>query len=258
MTAIDFTAFVDKLARAAGDAVLPFFRTSLSVEKKSRGGGFDPVTAADRAAEQTMRTMIRANFPEHPGIVGEEFGNELTDAEYVLGARPDRRHQVLDFRHAGVGNPDRADAARRAGLRPDASAVHPRALQRRLRRGALSRPRRRARAARAALRLAQRGDPDDDQSAADGRRRARRIRPRREDVRLSRYGGDCYAYCMVAAGHVDLVIEAGLKPYDVVPLIPIIAGAGGIITTWDGGPAKKAGGSSQRATSVSTPKRWRC
>ena len=54
-------------------------------------------------------------------------------------------------------------------------------------------------------------------------------------VRLSRYGGDCYAYCMVAAGHVDLVIEAGLKPYDVIPLIPIIAGAGGIITTWDGG-----------------------
>ena len=60
-------------------------------------------------------------------------------------------------------------------------------------------------------------------------------------VRLSRYGGDCYAYCMVAAGHVDLVIEAGLKPYDVIPLIPIIAGAGGVITTWDGGTAKDGG-----------------
>ena len=47
-------------------------------------------------------------------------------------------------------------------------------------------------------------------------------------VRLSRYGGDCYAYCMLAAGHVDLVIETGLKPYDVIPLVPIIAGAGGI------------------------------
>ena len=56
-----------------------------------------------------------------------------------------------------------------------------------------------------------------------------------EAVRLSRYGGDCYAYCMLAAGHVDLVIETELKPYDVLPLIPIIAGAGGIVTTWDGG-----------------------
>ena len=60
-------------------------------------------------------------------------------------------------------------------------------------------------------------------------------------VRLSRYGGDCYAYCMVAAGHVDLVIETELKPYDVLPLVPIIIGAGGAITTWDGG-APHAGG----------------
>ena len=60
-------------------------------------------------------------------------------------------------------------------------------------------------------------------------------------VRLSRYGGDCYAYCMLAAGHVDLVIETELKPYDILPLIPIIAGAGGIVTTWDGGPPTAGG-----------------
>ena len=58
-------------------------------------------------------------------------------------------------------------------------------------------------------------------------------------VRLSRYGGDCYAYCMLAAGHLDLVIETELKPYDVLALIPIIAGAGGIITTWDNGRPHK-------------------
>ena len=57
-------------------------------------------------------------------------------------------------------------------------------------------------------------------------------------ARLSRYGGDCYAYCMLAAGHVDLVIECQLKPYDVIPLIPIVEGAGGVMTTWDGQPAK--------------------
>ena len=60
-------------------------------------------------------------------------------------------------------------------------------------------------------------------------------------VRLSRYGGDCYAYCMLAAGHVDLIIECGLKPYDVIALIPIITGAGGVISTWEGEPAKTGG-----------------
>jgi myo-inositol-1(or 4)-monophosphatase len=56
-------------------------------------------------------------------------------------------------------------------------------------------------------------------------------------VRLSRYGADCYAYCMLAAGHVDLVIETELKPHDILALIPIVTGAGGIVTTWEGGPA---------------------
>ena len=62
-----------------------------------------------------------------------------------------------------------------------------------------------------------------------------------ENVQLSRYGGDCYAYCMLAAGHVDLVIETELKPYDIVASIPVITGAGGIITSWDGEPATKGG-----------------
>jgi len=62
-----------------------------------------------------------------------------------------------------------------------------------------------------------------------------------ESVRLSRYGGDCYAYCMLAAGHVDLVIETELKPHDIIPLIPIITGAGGIVTTWEG-TAPEGGG----------------
>jgi myo-inositol-1(or 4)-monophosphatase len=60
-------------------------------------------------------------------------------------------------------------------------------------------------------------------------------------AKLSRYGGDCYAYCMLASGHTDLVIETELKPYDIVPLIPIILGAGGIVTTWDNGPPQAGG-----------------
>jgi myo-inositol-1(or 4)-monophosphatase len=60
-------------------------------------------------------------------------------------------------------------------------------------------------------------------------------------ARLSRYGGDCYAYCMVAAGHADIVIETEIKPYDIAALIPIITGAGGVVTTWEGEPAQKGG-----------------
>src|SRR6478735_8506107 len=81
MTAIDFSSFVDQLATASGDTILPFFRTALAVENK-KAGGFDPVTAADRAAEQSMRALIRKQFPDH-GILGEEYGSEHTNAEYV-------------------------------------------------------------------------------------------------------------------------------------------------------------------------------
>jgi len=73
MTAIDFTAFVDELAAISGETIRPFFRSALGIENKSRSGGFDPVTAADRAAEAAMRTLIKRTFPEH-GIIGEEFG----------------------------------------------------------------------------------------------------------------------------------------------------------------------------------------
>jgi myo-inositol-1(or 4)-monophosphatase len=58
---------------------------------------------------------------------------------------------------------------------------------------------------------------------------------------MTRYGGDCYGYCLLATGFVDLIVEAGLKPYDVVALVPIIEAAGGLVTTWDGGPASEGG-----------------
>src|SRR4029077_20221769 len=82
MTAVDLKAFLDRLATASAEVILPYFRTSLSVEDKSLGAGFDPVTVADRAAEQAMRALIRQHFPSH-GIVGEEFGVERPDADYV-------------------------------------------------------------------------------------------------------------------------------------------------------------------------------
>jgi myo-inositol-1(or 4)-monophosphatase len=60
-------------------------------------------------------------------------------------------------------------------------------------------------------------------------------------AKLSRYGGDCYAYAMLAAGHIDLVVESGLNPYDIVAIIPIVEGAGGVITSWSGGDASGGG-----------------
>jgi myo-inositol-1(or 4)-monophosphatase len=240
MTAIDFTAFVDKLAAAAGDAILPFFRTSLSVENKSRGENFDPVTAADRAAEQAMRALIRASFPEH-GIVGEEFGNERTDAEYVWVLDPiDGTKSFISGMPAwGTlialmrdGEPVYGlmhQPFTRERFSGDGGAAHYRGPA-----GTRTLHARRC-ASLGEATLMTTSPLLMDQAERKAFERVEKA------VRLSRYGGDCYAYCMVAAGHVDLVIEAGLKPYDVIPLIPIIAGAGGIITTWDGGPAKNGG-----------------
>ena len=82
MGLIDFTHFVNELATQSGQAILPFFRTAIATEDKSRGGAFDPVTEADRASEATMRHLIKRSFPTH-GIVGEEFGAERADADYV-------------------------------------------------------------------------------------------------------------------------------------------------------------------------------
>jgi myo-inositol-1(or 4)-monophosphatase len=82
MSAVDFASFVDDLATQSGATILPFFRTSLAATDKAPGGVFDPVTEADRASEVVMRQMIKSTFPEH-GIIGEEYGSENEDAEFV-------------------------------------------------------------------------------------------------------------------------------------------------------------------------------
>ncbi len=240
MTVIDFTAFIGRLATASGETILPFFRTSLSVENKNKGHDLDPVTEADRAAEAVMRRMIKDSFPLH-GIVGEEFGSEHADAEYVwvldpidgtksfiagmpiwgtLIALMHRGAPVFGMMHQPyIGERFSGDggSARYEGL----SGKRKLAV------------RRCASLAEATLfttspRLMNESDRD----------RFARVE---SEVRLSRYGGDCYAYCMLAAGHLDLIIETELKPYDVAALVPIVNGAGGIMTTWEGEPAQSGG-----------------
>jgi myo-inositol-1(or 4)-monophosphatase len=240
MTAVDFEAFIDELATVSGDAIRPFFRTSLGVEDKSGGGAFDPVTAADRAAETVMRALIRRNFPAH-GIVGEEFGAERGEAEFVWLLDPiDGTKSFI----SGMPAWGTLIALTRGG-QPVYGMVHqPFIAERFVGDGAAAKYR--GPAGDRALFTRPCGDlaqavlytTSPRLMKPDDRARFSLVE---EKVRLSRYGGDCYAYCMLAAGHVDLVIETELKPHDVAALIPIIAGAGGTITTWDGESAERGG-----------------
>jgi histidinol-phosphatase len=241
MTAIDFTAFVEQLAKVAGEAILPFFRTSLSVEDKGRGGGaFDPVTAADRAAEAAMRAMIRKSFPDH-GIIGEEYGDERTDAEYVWALDPiDGTKSFI----CGMPVWGTLIALTRAG-EPVYGMMH-QPFTREQFTGDGAAASYRGPTGKRSVRVRPCASLADAILATTSpllMREADRKKFGRVEtaVRLSRYGGDCYAYCMLAAGHIDLLIETELKPYDVLPLIPIVTGAGGIITSWEGGPAKAGG-----------------
>ena len=252
MTAVDFAAFVDRLAQVSGDVILPFFRSAIGAEDKSRGGLFDPVTEADRGAEAAMRRLIAQTFPAH-GVIGEEYGQERPDAEYVWVLDP------IDGTKSFIsGLPTWGTLI---GLMHRGKPVY----------GMMAQPFTRERyfgdGARARVRslAVSRGDAPPSEWTTRGLRvracaglaeatvmttnpsliRAeadRRAYGRVEAAaRLVRYGGDCYAYCALAGGFVDLIVETNLKPHDVVALVPIIEGAGGVIATWEGGDAAKGG-----------------
>ena len=240
MTVIDFTAFLDRLASASGETILPFFRTSLGVENKNTGHDLDPVTEADRAAEAVMRRLIKANFPQH-GIVGEEFGDERADAEYVWVLDPiDGTKSFI----SGLPIWGTLIALMRHGV-PAFGMMHQPYIGERFTGdgGAATYTGPSGKRKLAVRRCASLADATlftTSPRLMNGNDRA--IFERIEaTVRLSRYGGDCYAYCMLASGHLDLVVETELKPYDIAALVPIITGAGGIVTTWDGKPAQGGG-----------------
>jgi myo-inositol-1(or 4)-monophosphatase len=239
MTAIDFSAFVNELAAISGETILPFFRTALTITDKGKDR-FDPVTAADHAAETAMRSLIRRTFPAH-GVVGEEFGADRPDAEYVWVLDPiDGTKSFMAgmpawgtlialtrFGEPVFGMMNQPFIGERFSGDGQAAQYKGPAGDRHLR----VRPCEKL--ADAVLFTTSPLLMDDADRTAFQKVEAA--------VKLSRYGGDCYAYCMLAAGHIDLVIETGLKPYDIVPLVPIITGAGGVITTWENGPAVTGG-----------------
>ena len=247
MTAVDFAKFVERLADVSGEAIMPFFRTLIAADDKAHGGAFDPVTEADRAAELAMRRLIETTFPGH-GIIGEEFGARDGDAEYVWVLDPidGTKSFISGFPTWGtlIGLMHRGRPCyglmhqpfTRERFHGDCEA----AFWRGPARGGKAGEDRRKLAARPCPKLSQATLMTTSPLLIDDARLDDFRRVERE-VRLSRYGGDCYAYCALAAGHVDLVIETNLNPYDIVALIPIIEGAGGVVSTWSGEDAAQGG-----------------
>ena len=245
MGAVDFAAFVEHLGDAASETILPFFRTAIGTEDKNKGGRFDPVTEADRAAEVAMRRLIEAQFPQH-GIIGEEFGAKSSDAEYVWVLDP------IDGTKAfisGLPTWGVLIGLLHKGRPCYGMMVQPFTQERFVGDGTTSRWRGTGLGPlRASRRLVTRRCPvlreatlmttspllfSDDKLDA--------LRRLESEARLVRYGVDCYAFAMLAAGHVDCVVETGVQPHDVVALIPIVEGAGGVMTTWTGGDASRGG-----------------
>ncbi len=230
------------VADAAAGETLPRFRRPMAAEDKGAPGcGFDPVTEADRAAEAAMRAVLARLRPDD-GILGEEEDavrgtSGLTwtldpidgTRAFLAGAPtwgtliacgPDEGAPIvglIDQPYIGerfAGGPGGATVTRGT----DRKTLMTRELP------ALSE----------AILLStfpEIGTPEE--AAAFGRVAAR--------ARLTRYGLDCYGYALVAGGHADLVIEAGLAPYDIRGPMAVVRAAGGIVTAWDGGPAESGG-----------------
>jgi myo-inositol-1(or 4)-monophosphatase len=236
---VELEDFALELAHTAGGIAHAHFRQPITVDNKS-ASAFDPVTNADRAIERVLRTAIDARYPDH-GIVAEEEGERQGTGDYTWFIDP------IDGTRAFItGSPlwgTLIGLSRRAqplfGLLvqpvleevffggPSGSWLIKAERRDRLRtRGCKN------------LGAAMLASTHPDMFHAE---RAAAFRALAGQCRLTRFGGDCYNYAMLAAGHLDLVVESQLKPYDIVPLIPILEGAGCIVTDWRGQPALNGG-----------------
>ncbi|MEQ1489138.1 MAG: histidinol-phosphatase [Terricaulis sp.] len=233
-------AFADTLADAARDAILPYFRAQHSITNKLDDGRFDPVTEADQAAERTMLALIEREFPDH-GVLGEEYGERESRSGYqwILDPIDGTRAFISGLPTWGV----------LIGLyyegRPLIGVMDQPFTQERYRgwmNGANATTRNGTHALKSracgSLREATFSTTSPDLFEGEEARAWANVR---RETKLVRYGYDCYAYSMIAAGHIDGVVESGLKAFDIAALIPIITGAGGGVCAWDGGDASQGG-----------------
>jgi inositol-phosphate phosphatase / L-galactose 1-phosphate phosphatase / histidinol-phosphatase len=238
-----------ELADVAREIVLGHFRTPLAVERKSDG---TPVTAADRAIESEMRRRIRASFPAH-AIRGEEFGIEGSgEFTWVLDPIDGTKSFVTGYPLFGS-----LIALVRDG-RPVLGVLEAPVLAERWV-GCETRPTRyngrevrtsRCRALAEACLYTTTLESYD----ANERLRFERLAAR---AALRRFGGDCYLYGMLASGYCDVVVEVQLKPHDIMAAVPIIEGAGGRISDWQGAPLTLHGsGFDGRVVLAATEELW--
>lgn len=234
-------AFLTKAADESARVILPYFRDQFTIDHKEGQGVFDPVTEADRAGEKCIRALIDQDFGDD-SIHGEEFGaREGTTAyRWVLDPIDGTRSFISGIPLWGtlIGLTHNGDAVMGAMNQPYIDELFIGSSQGTyLRRGGVKTPLKTRKCLKLEDALTGTTAPELFSAPADFEA-FERIK---KAVKLVRYGGDCYLYCMIAAGQLDLVVEVGLNAYDIAALVPIVENAGGIVTTWDGGPAAEGG-----------------
>ncbi len=232
--------FAIECVRAAGAEALRHFRTGIAADDKGGETFYNPVTEADRLAETAIRTRVAMQFPDH-GLYGEEHGYEQgrSPLTWVIDPIDGTQAFITGMLHWGVL------LALYDGVRPVLGLMYQPFTDElfvgtpgsaRYQRGALTVPLKvRACAALSEAALATTGL---DYFSDAARMRFLRVKA---GARLTRFGGDCYIHALVAMGQLDLVVEWGLKPYDIQALMPIVQAAGGVITDWQGGDCSHGG-----------------
>jgi len=222
-----FVALALRLADAAGAKIRPHFRTRVAIDTKS---DLTPVTIADRDAERAMREVIAREVPDH-GVVGEEEGRDKADAEWVWCIDP------IDGTKAFItGKPMFGTLVSLTHRGKPVLGIIDQPVSRERWLGIDGRPTafndgRCATRACAELKDAILNATSPDMFHGTDATGFARLAAA---VRHALYGGDCYAYGLLASGHIDLVVETDLKPWDWCSLAPIVAGAGGRMTDWQG------------------------
>lgn len=234
--------FACHLADQSGRVIAPYFRNLETVERKPGKGRFDPVTIADRTAEQVIREQIEKTYPEH-GILGEETGTTNPDAEFCWSIDP------IDGTRAFIGG--LLSWGTLIALKKNRAPIigimdQPFTRERYMAQPGAALYRNPAGQARALK--TRTGIPLDNAVIATTSPRAFAntqdlvaFQSLEEATKFSLYGGNCVAYCLLAAGQIDVVAETALNPYDIDALVPIITEAGGLVCNWTGGDDLSAG-----------------
>ena len=237
-----YLRFLEELIEEAGEVALKYFRSDLTVtDKRQKGKAFDPVTRADRETEEFIRQRITEAYPGH-SIIGEEFGAKSGSGTYTWLIDPidGTRGFISGTPMWGVlvGLKRGGDCLVGAMRQPytgetwigDGRAAYFIRQQERTR----IRVREHTGLDKAIICCTHPAMYPTDEA----REKFMGVVDR---CRFSRFGTECLGYGMLASGYVDLVVEGGLSEYDIMPLIPIVEGAGGIITDWQGNPALNGG-----------------